>query len=151
MEEIGNPKKVKMEVSTLDPMVFHLSFLHITEHIFERLDTKSLKNCKKVSKSWKNFIDKQQIVEKVRGNEDFQSACKNGDSKSVDMFLQNLAKYRIDLNSKDENGCTAFDLALKNRHVEIMFTLIQKSAENSIQLEIKDENGIMLPVIFHIA
>ena len=51
-----------MEESILNPMVFYEAFQHITEQIFEKLGTKSLKNCRKVSKSWQNCVDDQNIL-----------------------------------------------------------------------------------------
>ena len=32
-------------------------FSHLGEEIFDLLDEESIKNCKKVSKTWKNFIE----------------------------------------------------------------------------------------------
>ena len=46
----------------LNPMVFNARFLHITEKIFKKMDIKTLKNCRQVSKSWQEFIDNQNIL-----------------------------------------------------------------------------------------
>ena len=38
-----------------------LIFPHIAKQIFEKLDNKDLTNCRLVVKSWKNFIDEQNL------------------------------------------------------------------------------------------
>ena len=43
-------KKIKIEVPTLNPMVFYLGFPHIAENIFDQLDKGSLRSCREVSK-----------------------------------------------------------------------------------------------------
>ena len=137
----------KMNVPPLNPMVFYPRFQHITEQIFEKLDSKSLKNCRKVSKSWQECIDNQnilwnQIVEKEGGNKTFQLACKNGHSKMVEMLIKKPAKFKIDLNAKDGDGNTAFLVACKNGHSKIAEMLMQKSAEFNIDLNAEDEDDM---------
>ena len=44
--------KVKIEVPSLNPMVFYPGFPHIAEKIFDQLDKRSLRSCREVSKSW---------------------------------------------------------------------------------------------------
>ena len=44
-----------LDQPTLNPMVFYKAFQHITKQIFEKLGTKSLKNCRKVAKSWQVY------------------------------------------------------------------------------------------------
>ena len=116
---VSRRKNKKMNVLPLNPMVFYPRFQHITEQIFEKLDSKSLKNCRKVSKSWQECIDNQnilwnKIVKKKGGNKTFQLACKNGHSKMVEMLIKKPAKFNIDLNAKHEEGKTAFHFAWEN-------------------------------------
>ena len=51
-----------------------LRFPHIGEKIFESLDEKSLENCRKVCKPWKNFIEdpnqKFKLIEIIKKYED---------------------------------------------------------------------------------
>ena len=91
--------------SPLNPMVFHLRFSHITEQIFENLDSKSLKNCREVSKSWQICIDNRNIlwnkmVKKNSGNKAFQLACNKGHTKMAQMLIQKPAWFNINLNEK---------------------------------------------------
>ena len=77
---------VLLQNESLNPMVFYEAFQHITESIFEKLDAKSLKDCRKVSKSWQNCIDEQNILWKkisnvIGGKNAFRLACKKDHSK----------------------------------------------------------------------
>ena len=88
------------EVPPLNPMVFCPRFLHIAEQIFEHLDNKSLKNCRKVSKSWQNCIDNRnilwnKIVDDEDGDKAFQLACKIGHSKIVGMLMRKPLELKI--------------------------------------------------------
>ena len=49
-------------VRCLNPMIFHSRFSHISELIFKQLDIKSLKEFRLVAKSWKECIDKKNIL-----------------------------------------------------------------------------------------
>ena len=91
--------------SPLNPMVFHLRFSHITEQIFENMDSKSLKNCREVSKSWQICIDNRNIlwnkmVKKNSGNKAFQLACNKGHTKMAQMLIQKPAWFNVNLNDK---------------------------------------------------
>ena len=92
-------KKVSIEASTLNPMAFHPRFQHITEHIFEHLGTKSLENCREVSKSWQICIDNQNIlwekvVEKFDSNVTFQLAVKMVTQNWLLWYLKNLPNFK---------------------------------------------------------
>ena len=45
----------------LDPLVYYSKFPIIIEQIFEKLNVKSLKSCRKVSKSWQEWIDNRNL------------------------------------------------------------------------------------------
>ena len=86
---------------SLNPMVFYEAFQHITESIFEKLDTKSLKNYRKVSKLWQNCIDEQNILWKkisnvIGGKNAFRLACKKDHSKMALLLIQKPAEFNID-------------------------------------------------------
>ena len=125
--------------SPLNPMVFHLRFSHITEQIFENMDSKSLKNCREVSKSWQICIDNRNIlwnkmVKKNSGNKAFQLACNKGHTKMAQMLIQKPAWFNIDLNAKDKYGWTAFHWACWNGQSNIAEMLIQKSVDFNIDI-----------------
>ena len=98
-------KKMKMETSPLNPMVFHPRFPHIVEKIFDFLDIKSLKNFREVSRPWQEYIDIQnflwnKIANTLGGNKAFQLACKNGHLKMVNMLMLKSFKFDIEMNAK---------------------------------------------------
>ena len=102
-----------MNMPTLDPMVFHQRFSLITEQIFEKMDENSLKNCRKVAKSWQNCIDNRNILwnkiaEKNGGNASFLLACQKGHFKMAKMLIQKSDEFKIDVNAKNEYGETHF-------------------------------------------
>ena len=49
--DVDGNKKIKIEVPSLNPMVFYPEFPHIAEKIFDQLDKGSLRSCREVSKS----------------------------------------------------------------------------------------------------
>ena len=50
------------------------------------------------------------------------------------MLLQKSATFNIDLNAKDSDGNTAFELACKNGHLEVTRMLLEKSSELKIEI-----------------
>ena len=109
MEEKDNNivEELGLNLPTLNPMVFHQGFQHITEQIFEKIDEKSLENCREVAKSLQTFIDNQNILwkkiaKKKGGKSSFQSACRNGHSKMASLLIQKATNFKIDVNSKDD-------------------------------------------------
>ena len=65
--------------TSLNPMVFHARFLHIAEDIIKKMDIKTLKNCRQVSKSLQEFINIQNILWKNKtGTKAFRLACIDG-------------------------------------------------------------------------
>ena len=86
MSPISKPQN-EISIAPLNPMVFHSRFQHITENIFRKMDIKSLKNCRQVSKSWQECIDNQKILWKNEvGSKAFQVACENGHSKMAEIL-----------------------------------------------------------------
>ena len=133
-------------ITTLNPTLFYPRFSHISEQIFVHLDNESLKNCRKVSKTWQECIDDTNVfwnkfVKNKDYNKSFQSSCKNGHSNIAKMLLQKSAKIEIELNAKDRYGLTAFHLACRNGHSKIVEILIQASPEFNIELNAKDRYG----------
>ena len=61
-ENIHNTEEIPSNLLTLDPLVFNQGFQHIAEQIFEKMDEKSLRNCREVSKTLQNFIDIRNIL-----------------------------------------------------------------------------------------
>ena len=79
----------------VNPMVFYKGFQHISEYIFDILDIKSLQNCRRVSKSWQDCIDNQNILwikiaenQETNPNEIFQLSCKRGNTKLAQALIK---------------------------------------------------------------
>ena len=86
-------------------MVMQPRFPHIVDKIFIHLEKNSLKSCRQVAKSWRNYIDNgsffwNKIIDEQGSNKAFQIACKNGFSKFVEMVLKKPTNYNIDLNAQ---------------------------------------------------
>ena len=145
------------DVSTksLDPMVFYGRFQHISEKIFEKLDIQSLQNCRRVSKSWQECIDNQEILwikfaqkQETSKNKLFQLACRRGHSKVAQVLVQNSTEFKIDINAKVWPGFTAFDHVCMRGYTKIAQWMIEKSVELNIDLNSKDKEGCTR---FHLA
>ena len=111
-----------METSPLNLMVIHPRFPHIVEKVFAFFDKSTLKICRKVAKPWQNYIDNRNllwnmIVEEQGPNKAFQTASKNGNSKVVEVLIQNSKKFNLDLNS---NVAAAFQMTCKNGHSKMV-------------------------------
>ena len=49
---------------------FFSKFSHLTEKVFYQLDDKSLVNCRKVAKSWQNYLENQKLfqIQKIKAS-----------------------------------------------------------------------------------
>ena len=140
-DEVVN-KGLRIKVTPLNPVVFYPAFPHIAEKIFAQLDKRSLRSCRKVSKSWLDIIDNRnllwnEILRNENGKKAFRLACKNGHTKILGMLFQKSAEFNIDFNAKDFLKRTAFHLACVNGHLKIAEMIKQKSADFGIDLKIK--------------
>ena len=96
-------KKKKMKEQFINPMRFYLRFPHISEKIFQQSNKDSIKNSRKVCKSWQNCIDNKnilwrKIVKSNNCNEVFLSACKNGHFKMVEMLVDKNTQFNQSCN-----------------------------------------------------
>ena len=163
-------------------MVFNVGYPHITEKIFEQMDTKSLTNGREVSKSWQEYIDNKNMswirilnIPKILQNGDtylhlaaktgqlemfeiifasetvknprcnegktpFHLACQFGHFKIAEIIVQKSAEFNLDLNSKDDDGTTAFHWACINGHSMGNFTIAKMIVQKSAELVIGKHN-----------
>ena len=147
MGNINKMEESPLNQHTLNPMVFHQVYLHITEQIFDKLDNKSLKYCRETSKSWQIVIDNRNILwnkiaKKKGGNETFHLACINDHIKMANMLIQNVTAFEIDVNVKTWDGVTPFHFACQIDNSKVAEILVQKSAELNIDLNAKDRDGL---------
>ena len=95
-------EEAEMEVSLLNPMVFYPRFEHIAETIFQKVDKKSIRNLRLISKPFQEYIDDRNILwRKIMKDEDsneaFQSALINGHTKMTEFLIQKSIEFGIDL------------------------------------------------------
>ena len=148
MEGQKNVEETPLNQPALNPMIFHQGFPHITEQILEKMDEKSLQNCRKVSKTFQNCVDHRNILwkkiaQKNGGTKSFILACKKRQFKIAEMLIKKTTEFNV--NKHDE---TPFHLACKGGYFEIAEMLVHESAKLNIDLNAKDYSD---DTAFHIA
>ena len=114
---------------------------HIPEQIFGYLDSKSLTNCREVSRSWKEFIDNKQIIwtrilDKYCGTEQSNFlliAAKTGQTE----IFEKIFYGSEDQNPKDSLGFTPFLLAAKYGHFGVGQIIMENEQESKIDFRKK--------------
>ena len=132
------------DVSTIDfnPMVFLSRYQHITQQVLDKVDIKTLKNGRLVSKSWQEVIDNQKILWKNHvGTRAFQLACENNHSRMAEILVKNSTRFSIDLNAKDFDMRTSFLNACINGYSKIAKMIVMQSLELDIDLNTEDSHG----------
>ena len=66
------------------------------------------------------------------GKSAFHYACMNSHKEIVEMFMKNSVKLNINLNGRDEEGCTPFHLACTNSQLEIALIFLNRSDVQNI-------------------
>ena len=130
-----NLEETPLNQPALNPMIFHQGFQHITEKILQKLDEKSLQNCRKVSKTLQNCIDHRNIlwkkIAKRNGStESFILACNKKQFKVAEMLIKKTSEFNV--NEFDE---TPFHLACKSGHFELAEMLVHESAKLNIDFK----------------
>ena len=118
--------------------IINLGIPHIGEEIFERIDTAGLFQCFVVSETW-NIIAKRVLLK--RNKKIFLEACRNGETKVVQLLLQDDESEGIDLNATDWFGRTGFSLACENGHQQIVQLIVDRSDSHNIDLDSRDKKG----------
>ena len=59
----------------------------------------------------------------------------------VELIIQKSSDFNIDLNARDKNDETAFNVACENKSSKMIKMLVQKSAEFHIDLNVKMKMG----------
>ena len=126
-----------------------LRFTHIGEEIFESLDEKSIAACRRVCRTWKNFIEdpnhKLLWIQIIRAHEKnirikkyvssprkwsklgiknlrkfaWLISIQNSDVKKEEMFLEKYSEANFKLEAKDKYGVKLFQWALTNRYFKL--------------------------------
>ena len=127
-----------MEETFLNPMVFSPRFCHITDQIFKQLDSKSLKNCKEVAKSWQEVINNKNLswiqiinIPKIPQNGDtiLHVCARTGQTEMFEKMLENGS----DIHQENKKHETPFQLVYQYGHFKIAEMLLHKSTVFNIK------------------
>ena len=114
------------EVFPIETFIQNPGYWMISRNIFKYLKLKDFSNCCLVSKGWKQFLDDDKYLANVQltevvslyskgnyigGYSPFHFVCHNGSLRIVKLFLDNKKKLDIDVNARDDNGCTPLHFA----------------------------------------
>ena len=110
---------------------------HVGELIFESINTQGLIRCALVSETWK-VLAENVLVKRWKGK--MFEACQNGETKVVELLLERCNSEESGLNTKDEDGLTAFIIACANGHKDVVKLLLNISHPN-IELNARDNCG----------
>ena len=94
-EELTNCKKSRNDTgnpTSLNKIINH-GMPHIGEQIFESIDTPGLIKCLDVSETWKELA-KNVLIKRWKGK--MLKACKNGETKVVQLLLENCNSKKVD-------------------------------------------------------
>ena len=101
--------------------VVNLGMPHVSENIFQSIDTPGLINCLEVSQTW-NELAGNVLIKRWKGK--MFEACKSGETKIVQLLLERSNAEESGLNIKDRNGITPFMWACRNGHVDVVKLLL---------------------------
>ena len=97
--------------------VINLGIPHVGELIFDSIDTPKLFQCALVSDTWKELAENV-LIKRWKGK--MFEACKNGETKIVQLLFERFNCEENGLNTKDKWGWTAFMEACHNGHKEVV-------------------------------
>ena len=114
--------------------VFSLGIPHLSELIFDSIDTPGLFKCLEVSQTWK-VLALNVLLKRWKGK--MFKACKNGETKVVQLLLEHCSSEESGLNIEDNKGWTPMMIACKNGHKDVVQLLLDYSVERNIDLNAK--------------
>ena len=120
----------------MENIIFNRGLPHVGEQIFESLDTPELINCLEVSETWRELAENV-LIKRWKGK--VIEACKNGETKIVQLLLECCTFEDSGLNIKDETKMTAFMVACENGHKDVVKLLLDHSER--IELNVRDNVG----------
>ena len=117
--------------------VFSLGIPHLSELIFDSIDTPGLFKCLEVSQTWK-VLALNVLLKRWKGK--MFKACKNGETKVVQLLLECCNSEESGWNTRDEHGRTPFIWACRNGHKDVVQLLLDNS-ERDIDLNARNTFG----------
>ena len=97
-------------------------------NIFESIDTPGLIICMEVSDTWRELMAKYVLMQRWKGK--MFEACKNGQTKVVQLLLEFYNSKESGLNRRDFFGRTTLMIACKNGHKDVVQLLLDNSDSN---------------------
>ena len=110
--------------------VTNLGIPHVSEQIFDGIDTPGLVKCQDVSKPWK-VLTENILAKRWRGK--IFEACQSGKTKIVQLLLEHCSPEESGLNTRDKRGRTPFMVACWNGHTDVV-QLLPDTSERSMDL-----------------
>merc|ERR1712095_44367 len=100
----------------MDKIINH-GIPHVAEQIFDNIETQGLIECLKVSESWK-VLAENVLIKRWKGK--MYEACRNGETKVVQLLLEHCNPEESELNIKYIYGLTAFMAACRYGHKDVV-------------------------------
>ena len=116
--------------------VINLGIPHVGELIFESINTPELLQCTLVSETWK-VLAENVLIKRWKGK--MFEACKNGETKVVQLLLERCSSEESGLNIKDQRGQTPLMAACFFGHKDVVKLLLDHSKR--IELNSKNKFG----------
>ena len=107
--------------------IINLGIPHVAELVFESIDTPGLIKCLEVSETWK-ILAENVLIKRWKGK--MFEACKNGETKVVQLLLEHCNVEENGLNIKNNNGVTSLMVACENGHKDVVQLLLENSERN---------------------
>ena len=115
--------------------VINFGVPHIAENIFERIGTPGLIKCLEVSPTWKTLAENV-LLKRWKGK--MLEACQNGETKIVQLLLENYNSEESGLNTR-KNRWTGLMWACTYGHRDIVQLLLKH--HERIELNAKTNGG----------
>ena len=115
--------------------VINLAVPHISEQIFESINTDGLIQCLMVGETWRLLAENVLVK---RWKENLFEACAIGKTQIVQLLLECFNGEEIGLNTKREFGITPLMAACSNGHIDTVKLLLNHSDIELVGFEKKD-------------
>ena len=117
--------------------VINLGIPHVSEQIFDSIETEELIEYLKISQTWK-ILAENVLIKKWKGK--MFEACENGETKVVQFLLEHCDAEESGLNIKYSEGFNALMIACYNGHKDVVQLLLD-SSEMNINSNLRCEVG----------
>ena len=107
--------------------IINLGIPHVAEQIFESIDTPGLIKCLEVSETWRVFAENV-LIKRWKGK--MFEACKNGETKVVQLLLERCNSEESGLHIRDDNGRTTLMIACIIGDKDVVQSLLDNSEIN---------------------